>query len=71
MWAGLLSHTPSPPAGCAARPPRLSDGAGDGGCKGSVTFGTGSTSLPGPPVPSWGAPQALSPKLILLFSELD
>lgn len=52
MWAGLLSHTPSPPAGCAARPPRLSDGAGDGGRRGSVTFGTVSTSLPEPPVPS-------------------
>lgn len=54
MWAGLPSQTPSPPAGCAARLPRLSDGAEDGGSKGSVTFGTGSTSLPAPSVPSWG-----------------
>lgn len=54
VWAGLPSHTPGPPAGCAARPPRLCDGAGDGGHKGSVTFGTGSTSLPEPSMPSWG-----------------
>lgn len=52
MWAGQPSHTPSPPAGCAARPPRLSAGAGGGGPKGNVTFGTGSTSQPEPSVPS-------------------
>lgn len=52
VWAGQPSHTPSPPAGCAARPPRLSAGAGGGGPKGNVTFGTGSTSQPEPSMPS-------------------
>lgn len=70
VWAGLPSHTPGPPAGCAARPPRLSDGAGHGGHKGSVTFGTGSTSLPEPSVPSWGMLR-LCPQFTLLYSELD
>lgn len=45
---------PRCPSRMCSQAPRLSGGAGDGGPKGSVTFGTGSASLPEPSVPSWG-----------------
>lgn len=60
---GLDCLPTPPPSWRTTGAPRISDGAGDGGCKGHMAFSMGSISLPGFCASCWGAPQILSPSL--------